>query len=158
MDRIALIVLVALVAVLVMLIRRRRRDRLSITHHDVLCPEYGYRAEIAVQTDPHAQSCEQHVEVATCSLFSNAAYGLPERTGYVPDAPAWRVRLDPPRATAVAAAGLPCGQSCVFVLNAAAVRSAAQAVPDVPLMGGAIELAQQAVRNPRMSRLPWYSL
>jgi hypothetical protein len=158
MDRIGLIVLLLLVAVAVILIRQRRRDRLSITHHDVLCPEYGCRAEIAVQTDPGAQSCAQHVEVATCSLFSDAAYSLPERTGYLPDAPAWRVRLDPPRATPVAAAGVPCRQSCLFVLNRTAVAGAAQAVPDTPLMGSSMELARQAVDNPRMSRLFWYSL
>ena len=158
MNGIGLIILLTLVAALVILLRQRRRERLTITHHDVLCPEYGCRAEIAVETDPRAQSCKQHVKVATCSLFSDAAFALPERTGYLPDAPAWRVRLDPPRATPVAAAGVPCGQSCVFVLNRTAVAGAAQAVPDTPIMGSAMELARQAVDNPRMSRLFWYSL
>jgi hypothetical protein len=66
--------------------------------------------------------------------------------------------LDPPRSTPVAAAGVPCHQSCVFVLNTAAVSSAARPVPDMPMRGGALELARQVVKNPRMSRLLWYSL
>ena len=158
MDRIGLIILLTLLVTLMVVIRQRRRDRLSITHHAVLCPEYGCRAEVAVQTDPRAQSCRQYVEVAGCSLFSDAAFALPERTGYLPDAPAWHVRLDPPRAMPVAAAGVACRQSCVLVLNRTAVSSAAQPVPDTPIMGNAMELARQAGDNPRMSRLLWYSL
>lgn len=58
----------------------------------------------------------------------------------------------------MAAAGVPCRQSCVFVLNRTAVSGAAQAVPDTPIIGSALELTRQAVDNPLMSRLLWCSL
>ncbi len=139
------------------LLRRRYRERLRITNHDIRCPRHDCRAEIAVHTDPRAQSCRQYVEVASCSLLSGVAIALPERTAYLWDGPPWRVCLDPARSSPVYATEVSCPQPCVFVLNAAAVSTAPRAVSCTSGVSDAIGLAQQAVENPRILRLVWYS-
>src|SRR5512145_2562262 len=77
--------------------RRHRRQRLQITHHHVRCPLRDCPANVAVRTDPGAQSCRQFVGVTSCSLLSDVAVALPGRTAYLWDVPPFSVRLDPAR-------------------------------------------------------------
>ena len=157
MDGIGLILLATLVVGIGILLHQRYRRRLRITNHDIRCPLDDRRAEIAVHTDPRAQSCRQYVDVASCSLLSGVAIALPERTTYLWDGPPWRVCVDPARSFPVYATEVSCRQPCVFVLNAAAVFSAPGALTCASGVSDAIGLAHQAIDNPRISRLLWYA-
>jgi hypothetical protein len=136
--------------------RRNRGQRLQITRHRVRCPLDGCSADVAVRTDPRARSRRQFVDVATCSLLSDAAVALPERTAYLSDSPPYAVRLEAARPYPVYAAEVSCRQNCVFVLNEAAVSVAPQPVKCTSGISDAIELVGQAVRNPRIVRPLWY--
>jgi LPXTG-motif cell wall-anchored protein len=158
MDGVGLTLLgIALVGGIGALARRRRRERrLHITDHDVRCPLHDCQAQVAVRTDPRAQSCQQYVDVTTCSLLSDAAIALPERTAHLADFPPYPLRLDVAPSYPVYASEVRCPQHCVIVLNEAAVAVASQPVEDTSGADHAIELAARAVRNPRIARLLWY--
>jgi hypothetical protein len=134
--------------------QRHRKQRLPTTHHSVRCPLHDGQAEVAVRTDLGAQSCRQFVGVTTCSLLSDAAVALPERTAYLSDFPPHKVRLEAARSHPVYAAEVSCPQHCVLVLNQAAVSVAPRPVECTS--GAAMELATQTVGNPRIIRLLWY--
>lgn len=158
MDAIGLGLLATLVGGIGLLLwQRRRRQRRQVTHHRLRCPIHGGQAEVAVTTDPAARSTRQYVAVAGCSLLSDAAIGLPERVGYLWDGPPCKVRLDPARSSPVYSAEVSCRQPCVFVLNATAVSGALPALECTSGASDAIALAEQAVGNPRISRLLWYA-
>jgi len=136
--------------------RRHREQRLQVTHQTVRCPIHECRADVAVRTDPDARSRQQFVGVAGCSLLSDAAAALPERTAYLSDFPPYKVRLETARSYPVYAAEVSCPQHCVLVLNESSVSVVSQPVECVSGVSDAIELAAQTVRNPRISRLLWY--
>ena len=157
MDGIGLSLLVTLVASIALLLwQRSRRQRLQVTHHSVRCPIQGDRAEVAVATDPAAQSVRQYVAVTACSLVPNAAIGLPERVAYLWDPPC-KVLMDPPRSFPLYTAGVSCRQPCVTVLNATAVSGAPLPLRCSSGASDAIALAEQALGSGRMSRLLWYA-
>lgn len=159
MDGMGLILLITLGGIITgtLVWQRRRAQRLLLTPHSVRCPINDEQADLAVQTDPVAPSCRQYVEVTSCSLLADAAVALPERTAYLADVPACRVRLDTARSIPVHATKISCAQPCVFVLNATAVSGAHQAVTCTSGASDAIELARQTVGNPRITRLLWYA-
>ena len=140
-----------------LLCRRRRQQRLRTTHHNVRCPISGAQATLAVATDPVARSCEQYVEVQSCSLLSDVAIGLPERSVYLCDGPPCKVRLDTARVSPLYTGQVSCPQRCVFVLNATAVSATSEPVRCTSGISDAIGLAEQAIGSARMSRLLWYS-
>ena len=159
MNGIGLVLLAVLLggASLLLWHRYRRQRRLRVTHHSLRCPIHGGQAEVAVETDPLAQSCRQYVAVRSCSFLSDVAVGLPERTAYLADGPPFKVRLEPPRSSPVYTAEVSCPQHCVFVLNAAAVSGVPQPVECTSGASDAINLVEQTIRNPRISRILWYS-
>jgi hypothetical protein len=157
MDGMGLILLITLVGIIGILVwQRHRGQRLQLIPRRVRCPIHGDQADLAVQTDPGAPSCRQYVEVVSCSLLSDVAIALPERTAYLADPPL-QVRLDPARSFPVYGAKVACPQPCVFALNATAVSGEYRAVTCTSGTSDAIELARQTVGNPRILRLLWYS-
>lgn len=136
--------------------RRHRKQRLVDTHHGVRCPRHDSQAHVTVRTDAGAQSCRQYLHVTTCSLLSDAAVALPERTAYFPDFPPYKVRLEPARSHPVHATAVSCPQDCVFVLNETAVCAAGPPVACTSGVSDSIELVRQTVSNPRISRLLCY--
>lgn len=158
MDAIGLGLLATLVGGIGLLLwQRRRRQRRQLTYHRLRCPIHGHTADVAVATDPAARSSRQYVAVASCSLLSDAAVGLPERVAYLWDGPPCKVLVDPARSSPVASAEVSCPQPCVFVLNATAVSGALPALQCTSGASDAVALAEQAVGNPRISRLLWYA-
>jgi hypothetical protein len=137
--------------------RRHRGRRLRVTHHRLRCPISGDLADVAVATDPAAPSARQYAEVTDCSLHPAVRVDLPERAAYLWDGPPCRVRLDPPRRGAVCASRVPCGQECVFVLNATAVSGTPAPLECRSGTSDAMALATEAVGNPRIARLLWYA-
>lgn len=156
MDGTGLILLFALVGGIgIVLWQRHRYQRLEVTPRRVRCPIHDAPADLAVQTDRGAPSCQQYREVVTCSLLDDVAIALPERTGYLVDPPL-QVRLDPATKFPLYPAKVGCAQPCVFVLNAAAVSGAHQPITCASGASDARELARQ-VQNPRITRLLDYS-
>jgi hypothetical protein len=158
MDGIGLTLVVAVVAGFALLLsRRRRRQRLQVTHQSVRCPMHGDQAELAVATDPAAQSGRQYVAVTGCSLLPDAAIGIPERVAYLCDGVPCRVRMEPPHASAVYTDEVSCRQPCLVALNAAEVSGAPMPLQCTSGTSDAIALAEQAIGSARMSRLLWYA-
>jgi hypothetical protein len=136
--------------------QRRRRQRLPVTSRSVRCPLHDCPADVIVRTDPRARSEQQYVEVTGCSLLSDAAIGLPEHTAYLPDSPPCMVRLESARSYPVYTTEVSCPQSCVCVLNAAALSVTPQPLDCASGTSDGIDLMRQAVRDPTGSRLLWY--
>ncbi len=158
MNAIGLIVLATLAALFgLVLWRRNRGKRLQVTHHRLRCPINGDLADVAVATDPAAPSCRQYAEVTDCSLHPGVVVGLPERAAYLWDGPPCKVRIEPARPTAVSTQRVPCGQDCVFVLNATAGSGAPAPLECRSGTSDAVALATRAVGNPRIVRLLWYA-
>ncbi len=158
MDGIGLSLLVTLGASIALLLwRRRRQQRLQVTHHKMRCPVHGDQAEVAVATDPAAQSARQYIAVTGCSLFPNAAIGLPERVAYLSDGPPYKVRLEPPRSVPVYTTGVSCRQPCVGVLNMTAVSGTSLPLLCASGASDAIALAEQVHGSGRLSRLLRYA-
>ncbi len=138
--------------------RRRREERVQLTRHCVLCPRHEVRAAVTVWTDPAARSSLQYLGVASCSLLSDAATGLPERVAYSPDgdALAYKTRLAPATSRPVYASEVDCPEDCVFALNRAAVFGTQQPVESLAGSSDAIELARHAMGSHRVARLMTY--
>lgn len=136
--------------------RRLRNRRLELSAHDVLCPMHQVRAHVAVATDPAAQSSRRYVGVRRCSLHSDMALGLPERTAYLPEAPTYKVRLEPAPSGAVYTADVSCAEDCLFVLNQTSATGPIQPVECISGACDAIDLARQATGSPRTAQLLGY--
>lgn len=134
----------------------RREQRVQITERAVRCPVHEIQARVSVRTDPSAQSCRQYLGVTTCSLLSDSAVGLPERTGYLSDVPMYEVRFDPPSSHAVYERKVDCPQHCVFVLNETAVTHTGPPMECTSGTSDAFDLARQATRSPQITRLLTY--
>ena len=158
MDGIGLILLgVVLVAGVVTLRWRYRRQRLPIVSRNVLCPRHDSRADVTVRTDPDARSGRQYVDVVACSLLSDAAVGLPERRGYLPDSPPCEVVLEAASAHPVHTTDVSCAQTCVFVLNEASPSVTPRPVACASGVSDGIDLMRQVDRRATGCRLLWYS-
>ena len=134
------------------------RRRLEITHQSVRCPLHDCQAQVTVRTDPTDRSRRPYVSVTGCSLLSDAAITLPERTAYLWDGPPYEVRMDVASSHPVYGAEPSCPQHCVFALNEAEASAGPQPQPVLSpsVSNDAIELSRQVVRNPRISRLLWF--
>lgn len=137
--------------------RRHRRQQLPLTGQDVRCPLHNWPATVTVRTDPRAHGDRRHVDIAACSLLSDAAVALPEHAGYLSEWPTYKVCLETAPAHPVYTAGVSCARPCLAVLNAAA-----PSVPPHPLAcaSGAsdgIDLTRQADGRSTASRLLWYA-
>ena len=117
---------------------------LPIVVRDVRCPLHDCQAVVNVRTAPDAPARRQYVDVAGCSLLSDAAIGLPEQRAYLPDAPACSVLLEPASAHPVYAADVSCSQRCVGVLNAAAGSVPPRTLECASGTSDAIDLMRQA--------------
>ena len=144
------------IAIGVVLWRRRRDRRLEVTAHDVLCPMHQVRAHVAVTTNPDAPSSHRYVGVRRCSLHSDMALGLPERTAYLPEAPMYKVRMEPAPSGTVYTADVACSEHCLFVLNHTAVAGPIQPVECTSGACDAMDLARQATGSPRTAQLLAY--
>ena len=136
--------------------RRRRDGCLEVTAHDVLCPMHQVRAHVAVTTNPDAPSSHRYARVKRCSLHSDMALGLPERTAYLPEVPMYKVRLEPAPSGAVYTADVACSEDCLFVLNHTAGAGPIQPVECTSGVCDAIDLARQATGSPRTAQLLGY--
>ena len=136
---------------------RRRRSQLPLTVQSVRCPLHDCTADMTVRTDPQAHANRQYVDVATCSLLSDAAVALPERTAYLPDSPPCKVRLEAARSHPVYSTGVTCRQSCLSVLNAAAPAVTPQPLECTSGAADGIDLVRQVAHYPTDSQLLWYS-
>jgi len=139
------------------LVRRRRASRLELRCESLRCPLHDCHADVSVRTDPHARSRQQYVDVAACSLLADSAIGLPERTGYLADAPQYKVRLEPAASHPVYVADVSCRQPCVFVLNETAVSAPSKPLTCASGASDGIDLVRQALGKPTSSQLLWYS-
>jgi hypothetical protein len=158
MEGVGLILLgVILVAGVATLLWRYRRQRLPAVARSVLCPVHDSRADVTVRTDLDARPCRRYVDVVACSLLSDAAVGLPERRGYLPDSPPCEVLLEPARAYPVRTTDVSCSQPCVFVLNAASSSVTPRPLACASGVSDGIDLMRQVDRRVSGSRLLWYS-
>jgi len=139
------------------LLRWRPRARsLPIVARDVRCPLHDGQAVVNVRTDPDAPSRRQYVDVAGCSLLSDAVIGLPEQRAFLPDAPPCSVMLVSAATHPVYAAEASCSQQCVGVLNAAAASFAARPLTCASGVSDTIDLMRQADPRGADARLLWY--
>ncbi len=136
--------------------RRRRNERLQSASVSVRCPQHDVHARIAVVTDPAARAGRRYLAVASCSLLSDAAVALPERTGYLADGPPCGMRLEPARGV-VYTGEVACRQPCVEILNATAASATTRPLACTSGFSDAYGLAEQALGPSRMARLLWYA-
>jgi hypothetical protein len=136
---------------------RSRRQRWPVVSRSVLCPMHDSRADVTVRTDPEARPSRQYVDVVACSLLSDAAVGLPEQRGYLPDSPPCEVLLEPARAYPVHTTDVSCSQPCVFALNAASSSVTPRPLTCASGVSDGIDLMRQVDRHTTGSRLLWYS-
>lgn len=136
---------------------RRREQYLQTTSQKVRCPVHDTQAALSVRTDSRAWRHRQHVDVVACSLLSESAVALPERTGYLPEFPSYKVCLDAEKPYPSYAMEASCRKHCLFLLNRAAEAGLPRPVSCASGASDGIELVRQTFRDPAVNRLLWYN-
>jgi hypothetical protein len=136
--------------------QRHRGRQLPLTSQSVRCPLHDCQADVTVRTNPRAPLHQQHVGVTACSLLPSPAVALPERTGYLPDFPLYKVRLEAARPYPSPPREVSCRQHCLFLLNEATAPVMPRAICCTSGVSDGPELARQVIQHPAMTRLLWY--
>ena len=135
----------------------QRQPRSTMTQHTLSCPLHNRSATVTVRTRAQARRRRRYVDVTACSLLPQEPVVYTTRVAWCPDTPYYELYMQKVGQYPRQASQVPCRKDCLRLLNGVAGSRPIHPIHCTSGTTDGLELVQQAIRNPAITRLLWFT-